>query len=132
MVSAPNVLCIDSGLESPYAPGARLFRNPRRRTCKHGTQGNNSGPEPGNTGGDSTQSSSGWGAGNAGNAGYAGYAGTGDAGGKCGGTVEGDRGPLNAKEEWLPLEMRLEFDPAQDCFLVRRLEEGTKLINKLN
>jgi hypothetical protein len=132
MVSAPNVLCIDSGLESPYAPGARLFRNPRRRTCKHGTQGNNSGPEnsppvlPGNKGGDSTPSSSGGGAGNAG------YAGTGDAGGTCGGTVEGDRGPLNAKEEWLPLEMRLEFDPAQDCFLVRRLEEGTKLSTKLN
>ena len=121
MVSAPNVLCIDSGLESPYAPGARLFRNPRRRTCKHGTQGNNSCPEPGNTGGDSTPSSSGGGAGNAG------YAGAGDAGGTCGGTVEGDRGPLNANEEWLPLEMRLEFDPAQDRFLVRRLEEGTRL-----
>ena len=98
-------------MESPYAPGARLFRNPRRRTCTHRTQGHNAGPEPGNTGGGSTAFSSGGGAGNAG---------TGDAGGTCGGTVEGDRGPLNAKEEWLPLEMRLEFDRAQERFLVRR------------
>jgi len=114
MVGAPNVLCIDSGLESPYAPGARLFRNPRPPA--HASQEGSA--EAGRGGGGAVRAEGGVG----GRGGAQVPKEEGRAGG--GGGVEGGRGALNAQDEWLPLYMRLQFDSAADRFLVRRLESA--------
>eukprot|EP00960_Hanusia_phi_P019309 570260-Hanusia_phi.AAC.1 len=45
MVSLPNVLCIDSGLETPYAHGAELYRGRREDVEEGGGTDDGSGSE---------------------------------------------------------------------------------------
>ena len=92
MVTAPNVLCIDTGLESPYAEGARLYREARAGVGGAvGAESERGGGAAGDGGGEPG----------------AGGAGGGSLAGGGAGSVEGGRGPLDAKGEWLPMRMSL-------------------------
>ena len=83
MVTPPNVLCIDSGLESPYDEGARLYRKPRPRPARGAAAAAGDG-----SGGDGRRDGSDDGSAGAGN---------GSGSNSGGGGGEGNRGVVNCK-----------------------------------
>ena len=119
MVSPPNVLCIDTGIESPFAEAASLYRLPRPSAA---------GGISAAAGGDAANEDEGAAAAKGGHCesssggGKTGGVHGGSSGESGWGSVEGERGPLCAEHEWLPLSIRLDFDKTQERFLVSRID----------